>query len=256
MRRLETFEWWPELVALKDELSLRELSQKFDVTPGAISAALKREGISRKAAPPGPRIHRKRKRAVADDLPPEAGEDLIGEEGDARPGSKDALVLAHRELLGNLPDREVADLAGVSVRTIASFRARHNIPAFTGPKRVTARRRRGSKIEPFEQLLGKSSDAEVAKLAGVTANAVRNHRARLGVSAPSAAKKESVAPTRVRASGAAQHAWRVVIQTDNKEIARVVLADSVVEAAQSASNHAGTHLPGRVVSLSWVGEVL
>ena len=60
MRRIETNDWWPELVKLKDELSLRELAERFDVTPGAISAAFKRTGISSPpSAPPGPRARRR-----------------------------------------------------------------------------------------------------------------------------------------------------------------------------------------------------
>ena len=55
MRRLESLEWWPDLVALKDELSLRELARRFDVTPGAIAAAIRRTGVSRRPSPPGPK---------------------------------------------------------------------------------------------------------------------------------------------------------------------------------------------------------
>jgi hypothetical protein len=62
LRTIESNEWWPELVALKDELSLRELAERFQVTPGAIVAALKRGSITRSTvsgragtAPPGDR---------------------------------------------------------------------------------------------------------------------------------------------------------------------------------------------------------
>jgi len=253
MRRLETYDWWPELVALKDELSLRELAEKFSVTPGAISAALKREGITRKPAPPGPRAHRKKKprkarQAEEEPLPPEPGEVRAPPEGlpSPRPGSKDAQIHAHAELLGKVPDREVADLAGVSVRTIASFRSRHDIPAYSGPKRASAPRKRRSKIEPFEHLLGQSSDQEVADLAGVTVNAVRNYRAKRNIAAPASS----------RAASSGQQAWQVVIQRNERQVHRVVLAGSLVDAARIASDQGHLHEADRVISVTWVGEML
>jgi hypothetical protein len=112
MRRIETYVWWPELVRRKDELSLRELAERFDVTPGAISAAFKRTGLSRKAAPPGPRIRRKQRGEADDDgLPPEPGE-WDSAAGEARPGSKDSKILPYLEILGQVPDSEVASKAG------------------------------------------------------------------------------------------------------------------------------------------------
>ena len=58
MQPLEKFPWWPELIALKDVMSLRELAVKFCISPAAISNALKRNGITRTAAPAGPRSSR------------------------------------------------------------------------------------------------------------------------------------------------------------------------------------------------------
>ena len=94
MRRIETYDWWPELVKLKDTLSLRELAERFNVTPGAISAAFKRTGTTRKPAPPGPRSRRKES---GEALPPEPGEAPAG-----RPGSKDERILPYQELLGEI----------------------------------------------------------------------------------------------------------------------------------------------------------
>ena len=127
MRRIETFEFWDELIGLKDELSLRELAEKFDVTPGAISAAFKRTATSRTPAPPGPRNLRigKREEGVADSV-------AVPARGSPRPGSKDGLLQEHAGLLGRVPDSEIADLAGVSQRTVASYRARHDIPGYSG----------------------------------------------------------------------------------------------------------------------------
>ncbi len=58
MRKLEERSWWAELVQLKDVLSLRELAERYGVAPAAISNALKRNNLSRTAAPPGPRAKR------------------------------------------------------------------------------------------------------------------------------------------------------------------------------------------------------
>ena len=59
MKRIDKQPWWPELVELKDELSLRELSERFGASPAAIANALKRNGIKRRSAPAGPRKARK-----------------------------------------------------------------------------------------------------------------------------------------------------------------------------------------------------
>jgi len=58
MKKLEDREWWSEMVQLKDVLSLRELAERYDVAPAAISNALKRNNLARNAAPPGPRAKR------------------------------------------------------------------------------------------------------------------------------------------------------------------------------------------------------
>jgi len=190
MRRIETYDWWPELVRRKDELSLRELAERFDVTPGAISAAFRRTGLSRKAAPPGPRIRRKAS-GGDESLPPEPGE---GEDGTvARPGSKDTRILPYARMLGQVPDSDVARKAGVSVRTIASFRARNQVGGYKGPrKRGADRAPRKSRIDAFAHLVGQHPDRIVAEKAGVSLNAVRNWRMRHGVPASGRAASDPV----------------------------------------------------------------
>ena len=54
MKRIDKQAWWPELIEMKDSLSLRELSERFGASPAAIANALKRNGIKRKAAQAGP----------------------------------------------------------------------------------------------------------------------------------------------------------------------------------------------------------
>lgn len=254
MRKIETYDWWPELLAMKDELSLRELAERFDVTPGAISAAFKRTGTTRKPAPPGPRALRKRRGNGDDDLPPEPDDLEYGEDDGSgrrrpnpRPGSKDQKILAHYELLGDVPDAEVAREAGVSVRTIASFRSRHDIPGYTGPRRTSgARGPRQSKIDPFSDLLGKVPDRVVAERAGVSLNAVRNYRVKRGI--PAAGRSTSLNP--VPSSGA--KAWKVTIRSGGGDAERVVVADGLVQAATMAEQAS----PGQVVGIQLVGDVL
>lgn len=122
---------WSDLVRKLDELPLAELARRFGGKPGQIVAALQRTGVVRGGGV-----------AADDDLPPEAGEAIepqaaapVADEGGSRAGSKDALIARHAASLGGVPDAELADRAGVSVRTVASYRARHGIPGFRGPGR-------------------------------------------------------------------------------------------------------------------------
>jgi hypothetical protein len=157
---------WSDILRLKDTLSLRDLATRAGSTPGALSAALKRTGVVR--VPPQSVVDE------AMDLPPEPGEvraervrtpsraeppparpmmnDVRGVPAEPEPavmlpevaaaltrvraGSKDVLITQHAVALGQVPDAEVARRAGVSVRTIASFRARHNIPGYRGPRKL------------------------------------------------------------------------------------------------------------------------
>jgi hypothetical protein len=287
MRRIETYDWWPELVRRKDELSLRELAERFDVTPGAISAAFRRTGLSRKAAPPGPRIRRKAS-GGDESLPPEPGE---GEEGTlARPGSKDTRILPYARMLGQVPDSDVARKAGVSVRTIASFRARNNVGGYKGPrKRGADRAPRKSRIDAFAHLVGQHPDRIVAEKAGVSLNAVRNWRMRHGVPASGRSGPETApggngtgtpsgatagttpgngsyggygggsvtaaSPSRasmpVGGPSGAGGAWKVVAGEGHGHV-RVVVAASLADAA-SRVEQAGL---GKILALEWIGEVV
>lgn len=122
---------WSDLVRKLDELPLVELARRYGGKPGQIVAALQRTGVVRGGGV-----------SADDDLPPEAGETVehravapVVEESGSRAGSKDALIARHAAALGSVPDAELADRAGVSVRTVASYRARHGIPGFRGPGR-------------------------------------------------------------------------------------------------------------------------
>lgn len=177
MRKLESHDWWPELVAEKDNLSLRELAERFGATPGAISAALKRQGISREPAPPGPRRARKRSaRPAAPPVPRKAPKKSASNPLDA-----------FRDVLGTVPDDVVADRAGVSRRTVANYRARLGIAGYAGKRR---RIHRTSSIDPYVAELGTVPDHVIAAKAGVSTNAVRAYRVRREIPSWRASKRE------------------------------------------------------------------
>jgi transposase len=157
---LEDEPWWDDLVKKKDTHSLRDLAEEFGVSAGAISLALKRTNTSKV---------------------PQGTEPVAPPSATNRPGSKDYLLEPMIDRLGSVPDAEIAKDAGVSVRTVASYRARNNIKGYTGRSAPTQRRRRKSKIDPYVDLLGKVPDRVVAEKAGVTLNAVRNYRANRGI---------------------------------------------------------------------------
>ena len=258
MRRLETLGFWQELIELKDELSLRELAARFNVTPGAISAALKRTGVTRLPAPPGPRSARKRLATLPSDGV--GGHETVADglgSSRSRPGSKDPLIYAHYDTLGKVPDAEVARRAGVSVRTIASFRARHDIGGYKGPRRkpLTGRRKR-SKIDPFVNLLGQVPDRVVAEKAKVSLNAVRNYRLKMGIQA--AGRRGRIGqplalPATAQFGDGASHAWRVFAGRDGENIEGIVIAQDLNEASASAVKG----LSGAVVTrIEWVGALL
>ena len=232
---------------------MRELSETFGVTPGAISAALKRTGTTRKPAPPGPRAARKR-RAAAEELPPEPEEAASRKKAAGtpapRPGSKDAKLHVHHDKLGKVPDREVADLAGVSVRTVASYRARNAIPGYKGPRRgAKGRRGRRSKIDPFADQLGQVADRVIAE----RARGQPERRSKLpreeGDPCGGVAQRRVTTPTT-----AASGAWKVTVAHDGEAVVRVVLAATVVEAA-NAAQQAAAAAGGRVTGLEWVGPL-
>lgn len=255
MRRIETNEWWQDLVQLKDDLSLRELAEKFKVTPGAISAAFKREGITRRPAPPGPRARRKSR--IPDELPPEPGEASASTE--QRPGSKDALIEPYRHLLGQVRDKEVAEKAGVAVKTISNYRRQRGIKGYSGPRNTKGGGRK-SKIDAFAHLLGVEHDRVVAMKAGVTVNAVRNYRTKRGIGAvtgrPAATEPAVVTvqavPTNGATNGVHSAAWLVVVGNGEARKQRVVVAGSISDAARQAEA-AGL---GHVVSLEYVADLV
>lgn len=54
---------------------------------------------------------------------------------EGRRGPKERVLDENRQMLGQLPDADVAERTGVSVRTIAAYRKKHGIPGYSGPRR-------------------------------------------------------------------------------------------------------------------------
>jgi transcriptional regulator with XRE-family HTH domain len=285
MKKLETHDWWPKLLELKDDLSLQELAEHFGVTATSVSRALKRNGISRKRTPPDPRAQRK------EELPPEPGERPAKAKSSApaktsshRRKNKAHLIERYEHLLGVRSDREVAELAGVSSATVANYRSRAGIPAApratkraaaeakqssSTPKKATRkgkgkgrkRKARASKVDPFFSLLGEVPDRVVAEKAGVTLGAVLQYRKRHGVPAygrkasapprpsrpapaPAPSAKEADSPSPSKADTLA---WRATLATGD---VMVVAAKSLTAAASRAATL------GDVVSLERVGPLV
>jgi hypothetical protein len=101
-----------------------------------------------------------------------------------------------KSLLGKVPDQQIADRAGVSRALVVNFRKKLGIPAYEGYKfgqekaasaPISASERgfrgRRSALDSYVHVLGTMPDAEVAKLANVTAENVRTYRHRRGIAA-------------------------------------------------------------------------
>ena len=184
MRRLESHIWWPELVALKDEKSLRELGEQFGATPGAIMKAFKRNEITRTSARSGPRAT----------LPPEAGSTLPPEPGEQVEVPTKGALSAFDKLLGTVPDLVIAKKAGVSLRKVANHRAALGVAGFEAPREPRPRGRR-SKIDAYADVAGTVKDAVISDNAGVSLNTVRASRRVRGLPSARAVHKSAMAST-------------------------------------------------------------
>ncbi len=174
--------WWGEAMRLKDEMPLRDLAQKLGITSGVLSAELRKAGV--------------RRRLRLDTAPEPKDAPMTTPQAPTsgrRSGSKDSQIEQFYHLLGNIPDSEVARLATVSVRTVASYRARRDIAGYNGPRRrPQARGGRQSKLDDYEHMLGKLPDRVVADEAGMSLGAVRNYRIKNDISAAGRMPKSEI----------------------------------------------------------------
>lgn len=251
------YPWWDEALARKDSMQLKELAAHLGVPLSTLVSAFKLHGVSRQPQVSAP-VESVPEVEMSNETTETASTSI-----DARHGSKDGNILKHAHLLGKIPDAEVAKLSNVSVRTIASFRARNKIPGYKGPRRRTPSSvggRRASRLESFMDILGKVPDRVVADKAEMSLGAVRNFRIKHGISA-SGRVPESAAMAALdnaipfTASAGPMMAFSVTLSTPNGDLARVVIAPDMVRAASFADG-AAQKLQGRVSSLGVIGEVL
>lgn len=191
--------------------------------------------------------------------------------------------------VGQIPDREVAELAGVSTEAVRMYRRRRGIELTVARKAAgetkRAPSRRKSRLDPFFDQLGQVPDAEIAAQAGVTAENVRAYRSRHGIKAEyrerrrveakqakavrtvaasvsrsagtgsNASSAGSVSPENTTAAVATSCAFS--FQVDGSEETWVVLADDVAKAAVLAMKSLDI-LPvaGRISSINYIGRAL
>ncbi len=77
----------------------------------------------------------------------------------------------YKDKLGVLPDEEVAELAGVSMKTVFDYRGRLGLQRVPLKKKIYRRR-----IDPYIHMLGTVPDDEIAKLSGLSVSTVRKYR--------------------------------------------------------------------------------
>lgn len=195
----------------------------------------------------------------------------------------------YQHLIGHRPDREVAELANVTVEAVRMFRKRRGIKvgapeaeapvASTKAAKVPGRRR--SALDPHIGLIGKLSDAEVAALAGVTPENVRAFRNRHGIAAsyrggsaapaeaparaaaaPAVAPASAVAAPMAKAApvaaaapaGAATDAWS--LRSSSGAVYVVLAAGFVAAATEAAARLAGVEPHASVVAIDRIGVAL
>jgi len=208
-----------------------------------------------------------------------------------------AALQPYEHLLGRVPDRVIAERAGVPALEVTRARRELRISGLGTrttadgvPYKVTSRRRgRPSRIAPFADLVGEVPDEEVAALAGVGPRAIKIYRAKNGISAPKSARgpgrPSTIAPfahllgtmpdARVAEIAGAtpgavglfrrkrgipvyrkQLVWKVVIEDDGEELSFVLVAADVVAAMGQVAEGLERRPGARFQSLDLVGEAL
>ena len=191
----------------------------------------------------------------------------------------------HRDIIGSLPDKEVAERAGVTAENVRTYRLRRGIPALwrgesAGASKPSAQRpapsprpraRRRSALDPYHDRLGRIPDRSLAELAGVSAENVRAYRKRHdipaywrgdGAPAPSRTIKQPAASTVPRPAaaptpGTGSLAYRVVADVGGQDLEFVTFGVDVAHAAQTAGAALAEKYPGgRLRSIAVVGVAL
>lgn len=212
------------------------------------------------------------------------------------PRSRESALTPFVPQLGRVPDQQIADLAGVSRALVVNFRKKLGIAAYDGyrsaPAGVTADeggerefRGRRSALDPFAELLGKVTDGEIARRAGVTAENVRAYRHRRGIPAlgepPRPAPVQAAAPPDpppsappanlpeppppapfapvdpAASSPAVPTAFLVTVDTSSGARGYAVVARDIAEAARNALQRLETRHPEATIrSIQRIAELL
>jgi transcriptional regulator with XRE-family HTH domain len=220
--RLESAAWWPELIELKDDLSLSELSEKFGVSVNGLSRALQRAGIERRAARRGRGPARKPKLTKGPD--PRSAE--------AQEWWADFLALKDRKSLADLAKR-----FGVAEITLQRAMKR------TGTGRKSQRGARGSQqsrkiarlLKPLRHLLGTVPDPEIASQSGLSRYAVAQYRRRHGIPSVRDSGGEPTVPEgAVQSPMLPREAYLVRVVVGEEIVKYVVVGRDLADAATRA----------------------
>jgi hypothetical protein len=130
---------------------------------------------------------------------------------------------------------------------------------------MAVRRKRGSKLDPYREQIGKIADREIATLAGVSADAVRMFRQRHKIPSLRAYRKTLGDPVQGAAQGRpaasiaqapmaprSRRAFLLRLKGAKTETEWVILASNIVDAAAQAE---GANR-GEVLSLRYLGDLL
>ena len=204
MANLENSQRWSQIVEASREQGLGAVARKFGVTTGEIASALKRAGISRTAitgpgGPVGAGTSRAAEKSASEQAGGQDGEDARREsarstEPEAATESQATASAVHQASGGD--GREDAGIERESAATAAdaddagtpSPRSGQEPeeesaaePADTEEEETQGRVDRGSRLDPFRDLIGAIPDAAVAQQSGMSIQAVRNYRQKRGI---------------------------------------------------------------------------
>ena len=155
----------------------------------------------------------------------------------AKPSRLDAFL----GIIGRLPDRAVAEQAGVSPENVRMYRQRRGIDANwrageTPPTRVELA------LAAVERDLGTLPDAVIAKRAGVSRSAVTQYRARKGIAAGRRAVPDVVIEPGV--------GFEILLHTASGTETVTIIAANATAAIVAAAQH------GEVLQLRRIGRVV
>jgi transcriptional regulator with XRE-family HTH domain len=261
--RLESKEWWPEFLQLKDRMPLKELATRFGVSVNGLSRALKRAGIERapvrgssapsKAAPQPARVD------------PRSAE--------AQEWWPEFLQLKDKQSLARL-----AKKFGVAEITLQRALKRTGVERRSqrGARGGRESRRAARRIKPFIELLGRLPDGDIAERAGVSRYAVAQYRKRRDIPSvrePAVGEAPPHAPEPAPATGSTPvvedptspvvetglQAFRVEVVVGDADRTFVVVGRDLADAAGLAQGSIGRLLPAdgwRIQRMEFVGPAL